>query len=566
MKKTPAEVTFTQSSLRGYQLDRSRDGDGNRFRRPEILDALVLLGLLALAALLGVSALLRRPDLYRGASDVLFSDAGYNLLVVQRMLDGGRLYADIAFQYGPLPPLVHAAAAGIFGNTLGVFHALLLTVTLVNVGLAYWLVRRCTSTRTAAVVVGLGLTASLLIPGSLLGSFSNASYIPFERTLILLGAIAWSAPGQRPRDRAILLGVVIGSWQTVRFGGGVFLGIAVVIADLLALWWSAGLRGDRVRIWLRSIMVTIAAAVMVEIVLVALAFLLLPREIAVDFVWPLYVLDTYDAWVTPDLRWPRWGGWRVFIGQYLSPLVGALSGLAAVAWYLRREDSGPGGIAPVADAERIRLLIPFLFYLVGTVGFFRMAFHFFQFAWALVIPAAWLLERGGRIPRLAIPALLLPCFLLSARTQLASAPDPGQREFVTPSGEALWGSPDAVAELDEMVRLTSGMPTGAEPAARPALLVLPLGAGFHHAYSIPSLARQPWFMNGFPRPYDEPPLLESLDRTSHVVLRAPGPNMTPGDPCSWYEPFPLSPPTCRAMAERLGPPTRVGEYWIFPVR
>lgn len=528
-------------------------------------DAIAVLALVFFAAALGIATLLLRPDLHAGAADVLFSDAGYNLLVVDRLLEGARLYGDIAFQYGPFPIYLHAAVASVLGNTLRTFHLLLLTISLVNVALAYTLIRSCASRLTATVVVALGLSASMLIPGSLLGAFSVSSYVPLERTVLLLAALAWVPPASRSVRRGVLLGLAIGAWQGVRFGGGVFLGVAVVLADLLALWWTGELRRVPLLRWMRLLLWTAGAAMLVEVVLAAVALSTLPRSVAWDFIWPSYVLGSYSAWMTPDLRWPNLGEPKLLIGQYLSPLLGAAVGLVALVWYLgRRTKVGQEG-AQSGAPEQIRLLIPFFFYVLAAALFFRMAFHFLQFAWLLVIPLAWGFERGSRLTRTALVALLLPCFALNVRT-IFSNPVPAELGVIrTRAGEELWASREGREEIATLVHALREDSGPAGNGRRGAVLVVPLGAGLYHQYGFDNDLRQPWFLGTFHRPYDERPLLASLDQTRSVVFRTKG-SQTAHDPCSGDLRLSLSRAACAQLAERLVDPQRVGSFWVYGVR
>lgn len=551
--------------------DASVSGSGRAFtagrtERSGSRDAFLLVGLLTLALALGVGSLLLRPDRHRGAEGLLFGDIGYNFWVVERLLAGDRLFADVAYQYGALPAYLHAAVAAVFGNTIATFNGVFLAVSLLNVLLACLLIRRVSSRTTTAVVVGLGLTASLLVPGSLLGGNTNSVYIPLERTLVLIAALVWTPPWSRTPARAALIGTVIGSWQLVRFGGGAFVGAAVVATDLLALWWNRSAARGGLSRWVRSMLMTVGAAVLVQVVQAAIALLALPGPVAWDYVWPSYVLESYAGWVTPEVRWPRWGGWNLLIGQYLSPLVGGAIGLFALGWYLaNRRGTGTTGAEHSRAAESIRLLLPLLFFLIASVGMFRMAYHFLQFAWLLVIPAAWLLERSGWAVRATIIALFIPCFALNAKSIFLTPPAADHKPFRTPSGEVLWATPGVQSELRHVAAQIAAS-AGPAGARNPAAMILPLGAGFHYAYRVETPLRQAWFLPGLVRPEDNKQIIVSLDRLDAIVVRDPADSMVAERPCTWRQPSPLSAEACAALAKRLGEPQRVGRHMVYPVR
>src|SRR5215471_10430176 len=97
--------------------------------------------LVAVAAALGEASILRRPDQWLTA-EFLFHDAGYSLLIAREVLHGARLYADVAYQYGPLPVAVYCAYAWLAGNTPFAYLQFLLAFSLLAIALFYALARR----------------------------------------------------------------------------------------------------------------------------------------------------------------------------------------------------------------------------------------------------------------------------------------------------------------------------------------------------------------------------------------------------------------------------------------
>lgn len=521
--------------------------------------AILLLGSLAL----GLTALARRPDLYANGS-FLFGDHSLNLLVADRLLAGETLYQDVASPYGPLPAYAYAAWAVLFGSSVASFNAFLLAVSLLNLGLVYLLLRRFAAPGVSLLVAGVGMVPSLLVPGSLLGGYTVSTYLPVERLFLILTALAWCPPPGRSPARAARIGVVLGLWQGVKFGGAFFAGAAVLLVDLLALHARPGGERDWVG-WFRSLLVTLAAFLAVQAAWVGYAFLALSPQVALDFLWPSYALETYSAWVADGERWPSWQGWSLFLGQYLSPVVGALAGVAALGWYLRRAGELPGGDAG-REVRGLALLLPLVFYLIASFAYFRQVYHFLQFAWVLVIPAAWLAQRSGARTRAALALLFLPCFALNLKAVLLNSPDSGMRPVRAPSGETLWMAPQLEADMQALLHTLRPPGGGTE---RPEAVFLPIGAGMQHFYGVPVRLRQPWALPGFIRPYDEQEYLGSLRRARAVVLlRQPGQDPSGADPCAAMastSPFP--PRVCAAMAARVGEPVPVGEHFlVFPVR
>ena len=521
-------------------------------------DLISLLALLAWGASLGLAAIVRRPDITRSAS-FLFGDQGLNLYVTDRILAGGRLYADVAYPYGPIPAYGYAAFARMAGNSILSYDLFLLAISLINLGLAYLLLRRYTGRMASLLIAAIGLTPLLLVPGSLVGGYAVSPYVPMERTALLAVSLLWRRPEHRGAARNVGIGVALGLLQGVRFGGAFFAGAAILMLDLLALRLS-GSGMDGTSAWFRSLLTTLAAFLSIQAAWVGYALLTLPLQVARDFLWPTYVLRTYSAWMHPGERWPHWFGWRMFIGQQLPLVVGVVMGLAAIVCLLRvgRRGSGPG------NESRMRLLpllLPFIFYILAAGVYFRQAYHFYQFAWALVIPVGWPARSHPR--RLAaIVALLLPCFALNARANLLTVADPDSEPVTLPDG--------ARVTLGSALRADLGALSGAmgDEAFRHSMFFAS-GAGLYHFYDIDVRLRQPWFLPGFVRPYDERQLLEILSPRARLVVMSdfaeePGARRFCAVLGRWN---PFTPETCAALERRLGEPVRIGEkFVVFPVR
>lgn len=524
--------------------------------------------LLLEALLLGGAAILRRPDITANES-FLFADQGLNLLVADRLLQGGRLYVDIFSPYGPIPAYMHAAFAGVFGNTISSYNLLLLLLTLGNVALAYALLRTRVSLGVAAMVVGVGLVPSFLIPGSMLGGFTVSPYIPLERALLLTTALAWTPPGERTLLRGSVIGAILGVWQWVKFGGTFFAGAAILLVDIFAIALSHR-RRELLRPWICSLGCTLAVFVLAEVLRVAVAYAALPAEVAFDFVWPAYHLEAYRAWVTPDQRWLAWDGWKLFLGQYLTPLVGAVLTVVGVVWYARGSLRSPSG-ARGAMGD-LRLLLPAVFFALGSVAYFQQAHLFRQFMWALVLPSAFFLARSRLALRLLVLVLWLPCLAVNARAMLLGRPDPHLVAMELPGNDRVWTRPEVMEQVRGVMR-ELGIPRDdmgqAATARAGSVLFIPLGAGLHHFYDIPQPVRQPWISRGLVRPYDEAALVHSLDRLQAIVAvrNSDVAVRLPRDPCAFVHPSPFRGAFCQAAIPLLDDPIRVGpEFTVYPVR
>src|SRR5690606_37684440 len=117
----------------------------------------------------------------------------------------------------------------------------------------------------------------------------------------------------------------------------------------------------------------------IELIRIASAYATLPAAVAFDVVWPAYHLETYAGWVTEDERWLNWGGWRLFFGQYLTPLVAGLLVVGGLAW-AALAPRRPRGFDRSLQRD-LRLLLPALFLLLGAIGYLQQGHLLRQFLW-----------------------------------------------------------------------------------------------------------------------------------------------------------------------------------------
>jgi hypothetical protein len=270
---------------------------------------------------------------------------------------------------------LYALVAALFGNTPAVYLSMLAGIGALNICLAYMLIRRA-GDRWTAVAISVVMLAVLPIPGAIAGAFTSSPILVLERTLLLVVALTWRPPAARGFAPSLAVGLALGIWQGVKFGGAVVAGGAVLLLDALYLM-STGFSLARMKAWTRSFALTAIAFVAIEIVWVSHAFLTQPYDVAVDVVWPSYMFHAYWV-VTPDIRWPTWGGWRLMVAQYLLPLTaGLLGGFGLVGW-LRTARAEVGRERRAGDNAG-SVFVPLCFYAVGCVGYFNHIYHFQQF-------------------------------------------------------------------------------------------------------------------------------------------------------------------------------------------
>lgn len=521
----------------------------------------VALGLGALAA----GYLIARRDLLVGAG-YLFRDDGLVLSVADVLLRGGRLYQDAFWQYGPLPIGWHCLAASVWGNTPLVYLGALVPVVVADIFLAYWLLRRYLPPSTALVFMALapGPWLFRLVAGGRI-------YVPFEVALTLLLGLAWLPPGQRNATRSLCLGLILGLMQGVKFGAAVVAGGALMLTDLLCLYLERAPR-RRVLDWMRELLFIGAAFAVVEGIWVAHAMLTLPRELAVDVLFPKYMTTAYAAFASEGP--PRFETWGIFIGTQLPALVCLVLGGATVWWIWRGPRTVVGAEpGPHDTAVPYAHLLFLFFYLVGLPLLFKHKWLVYQYAWLLFFPAAWAFDRARLAGRVLFALVLLPAALVLPFKIVLQKADTSPTQM--PDGTMLWlndsdrAAAEGIFRTVETIAGKSGARGGAE---RPAILVAGAnGSGLHHFGQLRTVCRHTWFLPGWLRPHEEEAVFRRLNEAGALVVftsSAAARQMT-GDPATWNlaEWSPFAPARAAELAARLGTPVRAGDRWVvFPLK
>ena len=528
-----------------------------------MIEASIIFLMLIVGGALILAAFLHRPDL-TFSQDHLFLDSGTNLLLAQRLSEGAHLYRDLGYSYGPLAIMPYLLWSKAFGNTPQSFSALLGTISLINLALVYIVMRTRVSRETAVIVVLAGLLTTILIPGSLVYSYQTSGYSVLERTLFLLVLALWRPPSERTVKGAAVLGLVFGLWQLLRFGTALFLGFAIVLIDILALVLGRTGRPG-LRHWLRISLITLAAFLAVECAWVTYAFATLPHADAFDAVWPSFVLAGFTVW--PDyLREPHFISFKYFVAQQLTIVVSGLCAIAGTYLVIRRiRETRPAGSSVSGDMSGmrdLRLVIPLVFYAIGSLYLFRAASHFNQYAWMLPVSAALLLNATSWRVRVAFAAFMLPTVALNARIYFLNDRLPDMVRLALPNGSSL------VVPEDVALRIQSLRDYAAGEGGR-ALFILPTGAGFHTMFDVPQPTRQSWQVLGFARAGDGAAMLRILaTRPSAVVLTEHPEGERPGvDPCAWYEYSHFETAFCPVLARHLAISQAIRldrKAWIIP--
>lgn len=511
---------------------------------------------LVLAALaIGCATIVLRPDrVFHGG--FLYADHGANLLLADRLDEGAILYRDVAYQYGPIPAYGYALVARVFGNTVWVNALWFLSLSVAAIALAYvWLLRHATVV-TAAVVAGLAMIPMTLTPGGGLGTFADSVYIPLERLCFLGLLLAWGPPARRTARRAVALGLVLGAWQGIKFGGAAFGFAAVLVVDMLDLYVSSAPRREW-RDAARNTVIAAATAAAVQVVYVVAALVFLPLPVARDTIWPAYVMEAY-AFVTEAgfARVPSLASGQAFVDIQLAPvacLLAAIAGLILVVVRSRAAESLEPGVCGA--------FLGIVFFALAAPFYFGHQNLYYQWAWAPALSSCVLLHRARPFGLAVFAAMLLPAMAQMLRMDLFDAPPPHVRPVQVDARNTLYLS-DPEIETTEAIR---ALRAELRPP-KDGIIFMRVGAGAHTLLGIPVETRGYYYLRGFVRPYDERELAERLDTIGAIVVIAIRDARPEG--VVDYALSPFSPEFAETLRGRLdGPPQLVGgDVWRLTFR
>lgn len=468
-----------------------------------------MLVVVLIAAALGLAQLIWRTHV-RDASLFFLGEEGNPLLQTHRLLQGAALHRDVAYQYG-WSAYSYAFYARFFGNTINAMLAWHFVWSLINITLACLIVRKFIAGTNLLFAGLLVIAPALLVPGGMGAYLTNVS-IPLERALILLFVLAWRPPAQRTWRGVFTLGVLLGVMQLVKFGGAAFLGAALLLVDVACIWLT-----QEENRWRRLLPATISVGgvfVLVQSLIIAMAFVTLPRAIARDVLWPAYVQAVY-----PGLgQLFEWAGWPFFIGRQVPLLAMVIAGvILLVRTYARRSTHSIDGALP-------SLFIPFCFYFLAMDTYIGHAYLVYHYGWTVAPAAAVGLSRVNWRPRILLSIAILPTLLLLVKLSVGTASPPDTRALTLANGETVYGSSAQIATYERMAEVARLSQTHSKDGF--VLLILPWrGGSYHFFYNTNFNLRNHMMAPGFTRSYDEDEFRANVNRITAVLYP-----QSPSDP------------------------------------
>jgi len=498
-----------------------------------------------------------RPDALADGG-FLLKDFSQYIYTINALRHGEVLYRDVMWQYGPIP-IYYAAGFSLFtGNNPLAYQAAISLIAGLNLAVIYRLLRRISS----PTLVILSMTI-FVIPWQLRQVAGGLIYFNFEFLLLSLIALSWAYPIRRTPSESFGIGLLLGGMQLVKFGGAFVFGAIFLALDIIIL---LKLKADKREVlrcfwsWSR----VGSGFLLIEGIFVASCFILLPDEIARDTVWPSYMLQMYNI-IGRDGYVFSWHTWGLALGTQL-PMVAcflfsAFGFISTIKRTNRKE----------ADGIQFGSVLFFLFFLLGSIIYFKHVWLVFQYACILTVPCAAIF-LSIKIQWKAIVALsMMPAmFAFPYKVFLQSS---GNEPHLMPNGETLWLDANEIQMTEKLFASIESMNSHrsdirAEPRA--TLVVGWVGSGLFHYGKLKPLTRHTLYLKGFMRPYEEKKVFDSLDQTAFIVLFG-SPSFIQSltdNPDSWdvrrWSPF-------RAkfdglLLDRLGPATIVDSHTaLFPI-
>ena len=269
-------------------------------------------------------------------------DAGREMNVPLRLLNGEMLYSDIRHIYGPLSPWVHAALYRIFGPSLNVLYADGIACGAVAVGLVYWLSRRLMRPAAAGVAALNVMWLCVFKPSG--NYMSPYSYNALHGTIIGLATLVVLTRAVRASSFFFLAGLLAGLTLLAKTE----MGTAAVAAGIVAAAIAPSARTSR----LRLMIVFLAPAVLLPVATYGV--------IASNVGWSTLIRDswllgynvpaelvTYNRHLA-GLDRPLYSTWRVLLACFKLVIIATIVAAASASLAKRSaRSSGP----PVATAR-----------------------------------------------------------------------------------------------------------------------------------------------------------------------------------------------------------------------
>ncbi len=412
-------------------------------------------------------------------------DQGSFLYAIGRMEAGEKLYSEFAWQYGPLVLGWYRLFAAVGSNT----PLTLVIASGVASGAAWILLVHFAAKRVGVVWAWLG-GVFLLLPALTVPCLLSINHGPHGAVeALLLTVVAWLVGETQNAVRALVLGLLLGCLQLLRFGPHAIAGIVVLL-----LWLMRD--RDSLKGAVRSVGLIISGYGAVVIPYGIWLMLRLPLVAVKEQLWPRYMTAVYSA--TFSNRWPAIGGFGEW-SLYWLPLGVAV---AAICFIFAKSFREKKAIEPAVA----RLLFLPLYFLIGCTMLFRTDYAVLAHLW-MVWPAIILVPCfGSRSLRAIVFTGLLPAVILNVmgwRGAWQLEKKWRAEPLLLPNGQQLWFHGSEATRFGALSKTLQDYPHTLSPGEKRSLAVLLGGGGVSHFFATSRFGRHWWYLPGFVRPWEE---------------------------------------------------------------
>lgn len=516
---------------------------GKRFGWPALLVATLLVWY-------AFHAVVVPGQTYDGPRFVLY-DQGSFLCAIDNWSRGQTLYAESAWQYGPLALGWFALFASVFGNTA---HTLILACA-VAIGVAWCLWVQLSATilgRWRAYLFGAVLLLPTMTLPCLLG-FNCGPHVAVE--VMLAAMVTWTIASWVRTARfgwAVVFGLLLGALQLVRFGPHAVAGVVGVTV------MAIGARGMDRRAWRRQVTVAIAGgAVGYLVVFIPYASWLLwrlPPVMAREQLWPIHMLQHYAQMFSE--RWPSIDSWGEFVRLVVPLLLGVFVAIAAAVRVLRQPSLE-------RRPDVAAMIFPSWYAVALVFGLTHSGYAVIAYAWLALVSVVAVGAFGRRL-HWAMAALLVPLAWNNVQNfhALVVREHTLHAEPVRmPNGEALWFTQTGAQQFAALDRCLAD--DEARHSGQPRHLVTFLaGGGVYHFFARDRIGRHWWFLPEFVRPWEQDVVAADVMKNDFLLVMDTTPPST-GELKIWT---PFRPDLGQRFVARLREPRRLpGVGWLLRI-
>jgi len=370
-------------------------------------------------------------------------DHGWYISQLDQLMAGGKIYQDVATPYGVLCYAWHQFFSVLFGNTVQVFIIGQVVIVATANAISWYALRRLLPFRVALISITILVTVHLKAVGGLI-------YEPFTVLQLALIVTIWRPLDNRNVVTSIILGVILGFGQWIKFGHFVILGAGIFFVDVIATQKPLGILRF-LSSMLRSYIWIFAGFLFLQVPLIGWVLLNNPNIIGFEALVPYYQQEAYVVF-GPDER--MWEGllhmpWKPFFARVMpaAVLIVAVIFLVVVEFIksspqrFRRSYRGSSH-----TSDHYAMLIPIFAYITGCFTIFSSTNHLWGYYWMISWALIWVWTESQGVFRAImrvfaiLVALLSPCsWVQNARlkTELVLMPD-GSNLYLTPEVADSW--------------------------------------------------------------------------------------------------------------------------------